>query len=168
MLACRMLDVAGWWPMTTEVERKWLLDGIPPDIPLGKGAAMRQGYVALDEPVEVRVRISAGEATLTVKAGRGLTRIEVELAVDVEAAEALWQHTAGRGIEKTRHRVPVSGAVAEVDVYGGTLAGLAIVEVEFPSEAEAGEFEAPSWFGREVTGDDRWSNAALSVHGMPS
>jgi hypothetical protein len=29
--------------MATEVERKWLLDGVPPDVALGEAAPMRQG-----------------------------------------------------------------------------------------------------------------------------
>ena len=72
---------------------------------------------------------------------------------------------------RTRHRVALDGEppglVAEVDVYGGTLAGLCVAEVEFASEADAASFDPPGWFGRELTGDPAWSNAALARHGRP-
>ena len=78
--------------------------------------------------------------------------MEVERQLDADEAEALWPHTAGRRLEKRRHRVPLGDVVAEVDVYGGALDGLLVVEVEFPSEAAAAAFVAPPWFGEEVTG----------------
>jgi CYTH domain-containing protein len=59
------------------------------------------------------------------------------------------------------------GRVAEVDLYAGSLAGLRIVEVEFASADDASRFTPPSWFGSEVTGDRRWTNAELARHGAP-
>lgn len=131
---------------------------------------MRQGYLAEDGAVEVRVRLTDGGSWLTVKAGCGLARTEVEVAIDVDEAAALWLHTAGRRIEKTRHRVRIDShadILADVDLFHGELAGLCIVEVEFDSVEAAGVFEAPPWFGREVTGVPAWSNAALARHGRP-
>jgi CYTH domain-containing protein len=34
--------------------------------------------------------------------------------------------------------------------------------VEFPSEASYRKFEPPSWLGREVTGEKRYSNVRLA------
>jgi CYTH domain-containing protein len=56
---------------------------------------------------------------------------------------------------------------AVVDVFGGDLEGLCLVEVEFASEAGAAAFVAPDWFGEEVTGRPEWSNAPLSRFGRP-
>jgi adenylate cyclase len=153
-------------PMSVEIERKFLVDDTGP-VPLGVGTRVRQGYLAEENDVEVRVRIADEAATLTVKAGRGLARTEVELPVDLDAANALWPHTAGRRIEKTRHRVQLGVRLAEVDIYAGGLAGLCTAEVEFPSEGEAETFEPPAWFGREVTGQPAWSNASLARYGLP-
>jgi CYTH domain-containing protein len=106
---------------------------------------------------------------LTVKVGSGLSRTEVELPVDPSDADSLWAHTEGRRLEKTRHRVLVAdGTTAEVDVFGGALAGLCVVEVEFTDEASARAFTPPPWFARELTGDHRWSNASLACSGVPS
>ncbi len=156
--------------VTTEIERKFLLDQLPPAVSSSAGERLRQGYVAVDGDVNVRVRIVADVATLTVKAGAGLARTEVEVAITTVQAEALWAHTVGRRIEKSRYRVSLDtdGPTAEVDEYFDALAGVMVVEVEFPTIAAATAFQPPDWFGPEVTGDPRWSNAALASTGRPS
>ena len=49
----------------------------------------------------------------------------------------------------------------------GKLEGLVTAEVEFPDEDAANQFRAPDWLGREVTGDDQYSNQSLARHGLP-
>jgi adenylate cyclase len=159
--------------VAVEIERKWVADRHPdavtPDI---HGTQLRQGYLAEDGDVTVRVRISDEWARLTIKAGSGIARTEVEVDVDRTEAEQLWPFTAGRRVMKTRYRVPLDsshgdGLVAEVDLFEGDLAGLCLVEVEFPSEEAAAVFEAPAWFGRDVTRVKGWSNAELARNGRP-
>ena len=41
------------------------------------------------------------------------------------------------------------------------------VEVEFPTLKDAFLFDAPEWFGAEVTEDRRYSNASLVKYGIP-
>jgi CYTH domain-containing protein len=154
--------------VSTEIERKFLVVEPPPDDVLGPGVHYRQGYLAGEGDVESRVRISADAAWITVKAGRDVTRTEVEVEIPVPDAEALWPHTAGRRLEKDRFRVPVDGGVAEVDRYADALAGLWTVEVEFASEEDAAAFVPPPWFGPELTHLDGWSNGALARHGRPA
>ena len=156
--------------MATEIERKFVLSEIPGVDVLGTGELLRQGYIAEEGDVVVRVRVTGQAATLTVKAGVGLSRTEVEVAISRDEAEALWPHTAGRRIEKTRHRVShldLADRVADVDIYAGALAGLCTAEVEFDTEHDAVAFSPPTWFGREVTQEPGWSNAALARHGLP-
>ena len=154
--------------MAREIERKWVADRPPTAELLGGGTALRQGYIAIDGDVAVRVRIAPAKAWLTIKGGGdGLDRTEVEVELDLAEAEDLWRHTGGRRLEKTRHRVPVDEYTAEVDVFGDALAGLCLVEVEFPSVEAAEAFAAPAWFGREVTGQPEWSNASLARYGRP-
>lgn len=155
--------------MTTEIERKFVVTDVPDEAVLGPGERLRQGYLAEDGTVQVRVRITAAEATLTVKAGSGLTRTEVEASLPAVEAEDLWPHTEGRRIEKVRYRVPVGqNAVADVDLYGGPLDGLCTAEVEFSSEQDARSFTPPPWFGRDVTGEKGWDNASLAREGRPA
>lgn len=137
---------------------------------------MRQGYIAEEDDAEVRVRITEQAASLTVKVGHGRSRTEVEVGISRADAEQLWEHTAGRRIDKVRHPLVLDGGsgvgpsgvgAVTLDVYGDALAGLMVVEVEFDSEDAADSFAPPAWFGREVTGDSRWSNAVLARHGRP-
>ena len=153
--------------MSIEIERKFLVDQAPADGERGPGRYFRQGYLAEDGDVAVRIRITPTAAILTVKAGTGLARTEVETTLTDQQGEELWAHTAGRQLTKVRHRIAVDGGVAELDVYEGDLSGLFTVEVEFDSEVAANAFEPPKWFGREVTGDGRWTNASLARQGRP-
>ena len=151
-----------------EIERKFRVAQLPdPSAGAGPGSALRQAYVAIDGDVEVRVRSEDGDCTLTVKGGRGLVRAEVEVPIDTARFEELWALAGERTVEKTRRRIPLGDDLAELDVYGGRLAGLAVVEVEFASTGDAARFRPPDWFGAEVTGEPGWSNAALARDGVP-
>ena len=57
--------------------------------------------------------------------------------------------------------------VIELDVFGGTLDGLVIAEVEFDSTSAMDAFAPPAWFDREVTDDGAYTNASLALHGLP-
>jgi CYTH domain-containing protein/CHAD domain-containing protein len=114
--------------------------------------------------VELRVRRSGGEkVVLTLKAGKGESRLEEELEIDASRFGALWPLTKGRRLRKVRYRIPAGGdLIFELDVYGGFLTGLMTVEVEFPSPEASAAFQAPSWVGREVTQDASYKNKALA------
>jgi adenylate cyclase len=155
-------------PAGTEIERKFLLSGLPPTLALARRQPIRQGYVALDGDTEVRVRRTPAGATLTIKGGSGEVRSEEELGLDPRQADALWELTDGRRLEKTRREMRVDGARASVDEYTGALDGLVVAEVEFEDEAQARAFTPPPWFGRELTGEPGYANRSLGVHGLPA
>lgn len=148
-----------------EIERKFLVSDAPPD--LTGGTRLRQAYLAVDGDVEVRLRDRGGTPVLGVKGGHGVERSEVEVEIDRASFDELWGLATARRIEKTRYRLPAGGHTAELDVYAGSLEGLRVVEVEFASRQEADAFAPPPWFGDELTGDPRWSNAALATDGLP-
>jgi CYTH domain-containing protein len=150
-----------------EIERKFLVAVDPPH---GERPPLRirQGYVAVAADAgEVRVRDRDGACTLTVKQGTGLVRDEHDITITPELFDSLWPATAGRRVEKQRHLVPYEGVTIELDVFEGDLAGLRIAEVEFPTVAAAEAFVPPGWFGPEVTGDPRYLNQRLALHGVP-
>jgi CYTH domain-containing protein/CHAD domain-containing protein len=151
----------------TEIERKWLVREIPAAAAGEK--AIEQGYLALDERGEVRLRRIGDETLLTAKSGNGEVREEVEVPIDPRDFEALWPLTAGRRVRKMRRYLSLPGGRrAEVDLYGGSLDWLRTVEVEFDSQIEADRFLAPAWFGEELTGDPRYANRALASDGLPA
>jgi len=154
--------------MAIEIERKFLLDALPASLRLARGEQIRQGYLALDGDTEVRLRTGSKPPRLTIKAGRGEVRTEVELDVSGPDAAALWELTEGRRLEKTRRRMRLGGVEAEVDEYGGDLQGLVVVEVEFDDADAARAFQPPAWFGRELTGEAAYANRSLACDGLPA
>ncbi len=157
--------------MPAEIERKFVLDAPPQGLAEHPSEPIAQGYLALDDDVEVRVRRRGERCYLTIKAGGGRRRVEEELEIDEARFASLWPLTEGRRIVKRRHLVPAAEGrlTFEVDVYEDALAGLVVAEVEFADDAAADAFAAPEWLGlgREVTDDPRWKNQALALHGRP-
>jgi CYTH domain-containing protein/CHAD domain-containing protein len=150
-----------------EIERKFLVEEMP-RAESGQ-TVIEQGYLALDERGEVRLRRKGGELLLTAKTGHGEVREEVEVPLEPRAFEALWPLTAGRRVRKVRHYVPLREELrAEVDVYAGALDGLRTAEIEFESIEQADHFRPPSWLGAELTGDERYANQSLATRGLPA
>ena len=71
-----------------------------------------------------------------------------------------------RTIQKTRHCVEFSGHLFEVDVFEARHQGLVIAEIELKDPKD--NIQLPVWIGKEVTGDNRYYNSYLAVHGLPS
>jgi CYTH domain-containing protein/CHAD domain-containing protein len=154
--------------VAAEIERKFLLEQLPSDLDRHPHKQIEQGYLAISKGAEVRVRRADEEHTLTAKRGSGEEREEVEVGLTAEQFEALWEACGEDSLQKRRYLVPLGGDLtAEVDVYGGPLAGLVVAEVEFPSSAAARAFEPPAWFGRELTGETRYDNQTLARAGSP-
>ena len=149
----------------SETERRFLVDELPADLP--EPAMIEQAYLTV-EPVAVRVRRTGAHRILTIKAGSGLTRTEIERDLDDEEFDQLWALGDALRIAKRRHRIDLdAGHTAELDLFDGELAGRRLVEVEFPDESAADAFDPPAWFGREVTTDVRYNNASLAAAGWP-
>lgn len=153
--------------LETEVERKFLVSEIPELTGL-KSEEILQGYISTaSDCAEVRVRQKGSKYFQTIKSDGGLKRSEVEIEISKEQFDSLWTATEGRRLKKTRYEMPYEGLTIEMDVYGGELEGLVVVEVEFVSEDESALFTSPSWFGQEVTNDRAFRNKTLAKKGMP-
>lgn len=148
-----------------EIERKFLVARVPDALEQFPCTRMEQAYLSTDPLIRIR---RAGERCILTCKGRGLlAREEFELDMTPEAYERLSAKADGLRIVKDRYRVPLGIYTAELDVFHAPLAPLVLVEVEFPTEADAGAFAPPDWFGREVTYDPSYTNAALSQRGLP-
>ena len=153
--------------MAVEIERKFLVTGSGWRDQAAEGRLIRQGYLATGG-VQVRIRRVADEAFLTIKGLRkGISRAEYEYPIPVADAESMLSTLCPHApIEKTRFEVRHQGHLWEVDVYTGRHTGLVVAEVELTAIDEI--FVTPPWVGDDVTGDQRYSNAALADAGPPA
>jgi adenylate cyclase len=107
--------------------------------------------------------IDDAAAVITIKSARsGLSRQEFEYSVPLPEAEELAELRQGSELRKTRFRAWYAGRCWEIDTYDGDNAGLVLAEVELESETDT--VEIPPWVGREVTGEQRYYAAKLTVH----
>lgn len=148
--------------MAKEIERKFLVvndDYVKMSI---KSTAIIQGYISTDPEATVRVRITDDNAYITIKSrNQGSVRDEWEYPIPViEANDMLHRLCGNNVIEKTRHIVPFDGNTWEIDVFGGSLNGLIIAEIELPDPDCI--ISLPSFVGTEVTSDTRYYNSSLS------
>jgi adenylate cyclase len=146
-----------------EIERKFLLKRVPDKLKRSRCYIIEQGYLASESAGrQVRLRKKGDTVSLTFKVGRGSHREEREIRLSRKQFAALWPATAGRRLRKVRCEVPWKNLVIEIDIYHGRHAGLVVAEVEFPDRLSCRKFKPPSWFGREVTGEKRYSNVRLA------
>lgn len=159
--------------MTTEIERKFVVDTLPTDIDLSEYPSKKidQGYLVNGPEGAVRVRRKGEAFFLTFKTGptdHTAERVELECELTEDQFETMWPGTAGRRIEKTRYEIPYDGHTIELDIFEGANAGHMLAEVEFSSTTGADMFTAPDWFGADVTADKRFGNAMIAESGFPS
>ncbi len=150
--------------MSTEIERKFLVKNDSWRACAQDDTRIRQGYLAHDARVTVRVRIRGESAYLTIKgATSGISRAEFEYPIPVGDAQAMLDDLAASPlIEKVRYRVPCGSHVWDLDVFGGDNTGLVMAEVELAAEEAA--FDMPEWAGKEVSDDPRYYNVNLARH----
>lgn len=152
--------------MAAEIERKFLVDELPRlDEDQMDCLQIKQGYLAIEaDGAEVRLRRVEDDEYITVKTSGDLVRGEFETSLLRTQFNLLWVATEGRRIEKERWRIPLEGdLVAELDIFQGTLQGLALVEVEFETIPQSESFVPPSWFGTEVTAYGFFKNRNLAT-----
>jgi adenylate cyclase len=146
-----------------EIERKFLVRKLPPDLTSYPHNEISQGYlVSLDDGLQVRLRQSGERYSLTFKRGTGNVREEREVELSAEQFDALWPATEGKRLVKTRYEIPLDDRTVEIDLYHDRHEGLIVAEVEFEEEAAANCFQPPLWLGDDVTGDPRYSNQLLA------
>ena len=144
-----------------EIEKKYLLKELP-DLSSCEHHKIEQAYLCTG-PV-VRVRREDEKYYMTYKGSGLMSREEYNLPLTAESYEHLKKKADGNIISKTRYLIPlgVNKLVAEVDIFEKPFAPLIMAEVEFESEEQANAFEAPEWFGEEVTFDGRYHNSYMS------
>lgn len=154
-----------------EIERKFLIE--MPDRALLERCERSQitqtyllGEPMTTERVRKRVRSGACEYTHTVKRKlNSMRRIEDERTITEAEYEALLKRAdpKRRTIEKTRCCFEYGGRLWELDIFP-FWDDKAYLEIELTDEGELAELPPGIRLIREVTDDERYTNAALSLH----
>ncbi len=157
--------IAGRREPGMEIERKYLLRGLPDAVQGTPPLEIRQGYLPGTRLIErLREVRSDGVPTWyrTVKSGSGVRRVELEERTTREVFERVWPLTTGRRVEKRRYPVRQNGREWEIDVF--TDRDLVLAEIELPSTDA--DVELPAWLAplvvREVTEDPEYTNFKLA------
>lgn len=166
-LAARLLDCAERLDGSRgkEIERKFLLSKLPVFSDEVETFTLAQGYLP-GSTIRERVRRTTGSAgstfRRTIKAGRGVSRLEFEEPIDETLFQQLWPLTAGARVEKRRHVFFHDGLTWEIDEFVDR--DLVLAEVELGSIDQ--EFSIPdvirSVLVREVTPESGFVNLKLA------
>lgn len=147
-----------------EIERKFLVTSDDYKKKSFAKQEIAQGYLNSHPERTVRIRIKGESGFLTIKGKgneSGMTRLEWETEIPLVEAKPLLAICEEGIIHKIRYEVKVGNHIFEVDEFLGENQGLVIAEIELKSETE--NFIKPKWLGKEVTNDNRYYNAALSL-----
>jgi CHAD domain-containing protein/CYTH domain-containing protein len=162
--------IAGIVDQGQEIERKFLLTGLPPLEGAGGPVEIEQGYLPGERLVERlrRIQSDAGvELVRTVKEGTGLMRLEVEEAVTPDVFARFWPLTEGRRLRKRRYRMAEGELTWEIDEFLDR--DLVLAEVELPGPGTG--VPIPGWLqpymDREVTEDWAYTNFRLASESRP-
>ena len=157
--------------MAMEIERKFLLAMDPQaliaagELAVKSEQRIEQTYLAMDENEELRVRriadLTTGEIsyTHTFKRGNGLVREEVEYAISESIYKQVMNAFGFTPLTKNRITAEWNGRIVEIDVYDQIQ--LSVLEAEFASVEEANEFQAPDWFGEDISSQKQYSNKTV-------
>lgn len=149
--------------MAIEIERKFLVKNSTYRSQANP-LLYRQAYLAIFPDREIRVRMAGEKSSVTIKSKvNETTRHEFEYAIPNEDAVFMHENLCvGSVVEKLRYRIPQGDLCWEVDEFSGDNQGLVVAEIELPDSEF--HFIKPDWIGDEVTGDDRYLNAALALN----
>lgn len=146
-----------------EIERKFLLKGLPDYLWNFNCAKIEQHYISF-EP-EVRARKINDSHILTFKSNGNLERNEIEIPITKLQFNELKEMSSG-SVLKTRYFVEQEDHTYELDIYNN-IDNLLTVEVEFKSKEDSENFSVPEWFGTEITNVKEFKNKNLARKGFP-
>ena len=149
--------------MNLEIERKYLLSGLPTFPAPIDTLEIEQGYL----PGVARLRHQRSATGTekffhTVKHGVGVQRMELEKEIARAEFERLWPETMGRRVRKRRYVVANGDDHWEIDEFLDRELVLAELEFDDPEH----EVEIPGWLRpvlvRDVTDEPEYTNRSLA------
>lgn len=149
-----------------EIERKYLLNGLPSAVAGAASLEIDQGYIP-GVRIQERIRRARGADGVkyyrTMKSGSGLERTEIEDETTQEFFEAVWPLTRGARVWKRRYLVPDRDVVWEIDEFLDR-EGMWLAEVELERVDQV--VTIPDWLKpvlvREVTTEKSYTNRSLA------
>jgi len=151
-----------------EIERKWLVkeEDLPDDVKTYAGHRIEQGYLNPADEYLIRVRYNQSTQypekkfwKLEIKSKGLLSRDEWRYETTPENFEEIFRKCPKR-ISKTRYYMALDIYQLEIDFYDEY--DFITIEIEFESLKQAEDFEAPVWFGEEVTMSPEYKNVNLA------
>jgi adenylate cyclase len=160
-------------PEQDEIERKFLLPILPPQITLGilngkyKVEEIEQGYLPNSGGRFRKVTLKSGEESYfytektDVPDTSGISKKEKTHSITRREYEKYVGKKEGELIQKTRYYVPIDNLVLEINMFHGRLEGRVLGEIEFATYKDATDFKPLEWIGRDVT--EEVSNRSLAL-----
>lgn len=159
-----------------EIERKFLLNAFPTDLPLKVEYQVYQAYLSVNPEVRIRRNVKNGEDTayyLAIKSSGDLVRKEVEIPISKDHFYTLAEMVSQPFITKDHRKYCLpNGLLLECShVDKGRDTEFMYAEVEFPSVRAAETFKPLPCFTADVTSDpfykmkNFWKRTRLAVEG---
>lgn len=173
--------------MGVEIEKKFLVNSIPDGLNGYPYHLIEQGYINVYPAI--RVRREDDRYYMTYKGSpsgsvNDIGKVEYNMPLDEQSYDHIIAKADGNVISKIRYLIPLNDDAysdeylynnkdiremilngdmkIELDIFKGPFEGRMLAEVEFPSEEAARNYRPADWFGQEVTGDPKYSNARMT------
>lgn len=166
MIADRGLDTETGDPKYArlELERRWLVDSAArPGLDDASVTLIEDRYI---DGTRMRLRRMTRGARVVHKLTKkyDTDRPEARPVVTTYVTEteyAVFAALPARALRKCRYHLPVDGVFWSLDLFGGPLAGLELVEIEAADDAALAALVPPPWATKEVTHDPRYQCGSL-------
>jgi CYTH domain-containing protein len=131
------------------------------------GARITEGHFAAQGGRSSYVRVD-GQVCQLVLVNKGPDGIPAEERTDVPRAhgDALLDVCPGKAAYD-RTVLTIGGREVTIDRYV-TPGNLDLISVAFDNDGDAAGFQAPNWFGREVSSEPAFERQALAIQGVPA
>lgn len=147
-----------------EIERKFLIDKFPEDLPLVDEAVVYQGYISVNPVVRIRSKSASNETDyILCFKGKGLiARQETEIVLSEDVFNELKMLLKAPMIRKDYKVYQLAeGLKLECSLVDrGESTEFMFAEVEFDTIEQARAFEPPNFLGRDVTEEGRYGMAS--------
>lgn len=138
-----------------ELELTYLAKSLPTGLKSAKQKEMLDIYLpSTSAHPTLRIRKNGDKHEMTKKEPivEGDSSRQLENTIPLHPDEfAELSQLPGKRVQKTRYLYSEDGVNYEVDVFGGDLTGLVLVDVEFDSVEKKSKFTKPDWCLVEVT-----------------